>query len=255
MAFESALENAFAIVRTADPEVDSTRVARAIAEPLGIAVADLVQTLGQQPGILAEELDEALARRCVALLAQAGVEARAVPQASIVELPEVVTLRSGRPDDSVFFYVGSRRKGVVKWPDVLWVDLVSVQELSTEKFDDVEIGAGGEGTTIERFKNHRLVTKYRMFIDMVSQEPWFLLRIPQEPFEFAATGLPNFSSRRENLIALAAVIASRASRACLGTGLKWIDSDAPRREHRVASQAKYDGCLRWELTRLFLQRA
>jgi hypothetical protein len=239
-------------VRTADSDVDATQVARAIAEPLGVAVADFLKTLSQRSGILAEGLEEALAGRCVALLTEAGIEAKAVPQSAIVELPEAVTLRSGRPDEDVFFYVASQRKGVVKWSGVLWVDLVSVQELAKEQFDDFAVSGAGEEVTIRRFKNRRLVTKYRLFIDVVSHEPWLLLRIPQEPFEFAATGLPNFPSRRENLISLAAAIAARASRARFGPGLKWMESDAPPRERRVASQAIYDGCLRWQLTRLFI---
>jgi hypothetical protein len=132
MTSESDLQNAFAIVRTTDADVDATRVARAIAEPLGVAVADLVQSLGQRSGILAEGLAEAVATRCAALLTEAGIEAKAVQQSAIVKLPETVPLRSARPDDSVFFYMGSQRKGVVKWPDVLWVDLVCVQELAKE---------------------------------------------------------------------------------------------------------------------------
>jgi hypothetical protein len=97
------------------------------------------------------------------------------------------------------------------------------------------------------------VTAYQLFIDVVSRDSWLLLRIPQKPFDFAATGLPTFSSRRENLIALAAEIASRAIRARLGPGLKWIESNTPPREQRVASQAVYAGFLRWQLARLFLQ--
>ena len=103
----------FAIVRTDDSALDATRVARLIAGTLEIAVADFadfVQSLSQRHGILVENLAEPVASRCVALLIEAGVEARAVPQSAIVEPPEFIMLRSGRPDDNVFFYVGASGK-------------------------------------------------------------------------------------------------------------------------------------------------
>src|SRR5262249_48365418 len=117
---------------------------------------------------------------------------------------------------------------------------------------DIEFG-DAEGISIQPVRRHRLASKNRLFIDIVNSDPWLLLRVPQEPFEFAATGLPNFASRRENLAALAAALPSRASGAPLGPGMKWIESNAPPSEQRVASQAVYNGFLRWQLTQLFLQ--
>jgi hypothetical protein len=138
----------------------------------------------------------------------------------------------------------------------LWIDLVSVQELSREECDDLDfVGGGGDldAPRVRRVKSSRLVTKYPLFVDLVISEPWLLLRIPQEGFEFAATGLPTFKTRRENLIALAATIASRAITANLGPGMKWVESDGPRREHRLQSRAIYEGFLRWQLTCLKLR--
>ena len=87
---------------------------------------------------------------------------------------------------------------------------------------------------------------------MVTYEPWLLLRISDERFEFTTTGLPTFAARRDNLIALSAAIAERATKGHLGPGMKWLDSGGPRHPHRVASHAIYSGFLRWQLTRLFL---
>jgi len=261
MAGEHVRET-FAIVRTDESDLDVTQVARLIAEPLGIAVVDRVQGLAQRFGILAENLPEPIANRCIALLAEASIPVRMVPQSAIVELPEVVTLRSGRPDNDVFFYVGSQRKGAVKWTDLLWIDLVTVPETLTQEFDDWDLrgtvgasmmgGAPALWPKVRHFKNRRSVTKYPLFVDVVISEPWLLLRIPQERFEFAATGLPTFPTRRENLMALSATIASHATKARLGPGLKWIESGSPPREHRLGSQASYCGFLRWQLTRLAL---
>jgi hypothetical protein len=242
----------FAVVRTDDSAVDGPRIARLIAGTLEVAVADFVQALAQRHGILAENLVESVARRCVALLTDGGVEARVVPQSAIVEPPELMVLRSGRPDDRVFFYVAHERKGVVKWPDVLWLNLVAVQEVSTEEFDDLDVSGAGDGPSVRRFKNRRLVSKHPLSVDLVTYEPWLLLRIPNKHFDFSATGLPTFSAGRQNLIALAAEIALRSTKAHLGPGLKWIESNTAPHEHRVSSQSVYHGFLRWQLTRLFL---
>ena len=86
----------------------------------------------------------------------------------------------------------------------------------------------------------------------MTQEPWQLLRIGSEGFEFAATGLPTFPARRQNLIALAATIGSRVDAARCGPGLQWIGTDSAPREHRLPNQSVYQGYLRWQLTRMQL---
>jgi hypothetical protein len=239
----------FAIVRMNDSDLDVPAVARLIAEPLELSLVDLIQVLPQRSGILAENLAEHVADRCIAVLAAAGIDVRAVPQSAVIEPPEVVTLRSGRADEDVFFYMASDRKGVVKWPEMIWVDFASVQDPSVEEVEDWVISEDDEGGGSRR----RFVTKRTLFADLVTHEPWLLLRIPLERFAYAATGLPVFPDRRENLIAFAATIASRASGARLGIGLQWLGSQSPPRENRMPSHAIYHGYLRWQLTRLFLK--
>jgi hypothetical protein len=243
----------FALVRTEDSKLDVTRIARLLASELDLSVMDSLQLLSQRPGILAESLPEEIANRCAFLFAEAGVQARVVPQSAVLEVPEIVTLRSGRLDDDGFLYVvDARRNGVVKWPDVLWVDFVTIQEFQKQGYTDVEVDPGGEGEPVPLVSKHPLATKFPLFLDLVTYEPWLLLRISDERFEFTATGLPTFASRRDNLIALSAAIAERATKAQLGPGLKWLDSGSPRQPQRVASPAIYSGFLRWQLTRLFL---
>jgi hypothetical protein len=245
----------FAVLYTGESKLDIAKVGRLIAEPLDYAVADLLPALAQRSGILAEHLPEHIARQCVGLLTEAGVRVQMVPQVEIVDLPELLILRSGRPDEGVFFYVGLERKGTLPWSNLLWIDLVSVQELAKEECDELEFTPGGgelDSGRVRRVKSTRLVTKYPLFVDLVISEPWMLLRLPQDRFEFAATGVPTFPTRRENLIALAAVIASRALKAHLGPGMKWVESNSPPREHRLQSQAIYAGLLRWRLTCLAL---
>lgn len=246
------MDDTFAIVQTNDAPIDFTQVARVIAEPLDLVVAELVPTLSQRSGIFAENLMEGLAKLCAAALIHAGIHVQVVAQSAVVELPEVVTLRIARPDDNVFFWLAQERKGVVKWPDVIWVDLVSVQEAVTEEFEDWQVVNKGGGPKIQHVKSQRLVTKTPWFIDVVIYKPWLMLRIPQDGFDFTATGLPVFPTRRDNLTALSASIATKASEASLGRGLAWLENRSPPREHRVSSQTVYHGYIRWRLTRAFL---
>ena len=246
------MDDTFAIVQTDDAPFDFTQVARVIADPLDLVVAELVPVLSQRSGIFAENLPEGLAKLCAAGLRHAGINVQVIAQSAVVELPEVVMLRSGRPDDAVFFWLAQERKGVVKWADVVWVDLVSVQEAATEEFEDWRVVNKGGGPTVQHFKSQRVVTKTPWFIDVVIYEPWLTLRIPQDGFEFTATGLPVFPTRKDNLTALAATIATKATDASRGPGLAWIERRSTPREHRVASQAVYRGDLRWQLTRAFL---
>jgi hypothetical protein len=241
----------FAIVRMDDADLDVPAVARLIAEPLELSLVDLIQVLPQRSGILADNLMEHVADRCIAVLVAAGIDVRAVPQSAVVEPPEVVTLCSGRADEEVFFYVTSDRKGAVKWPEVIWVDFVSVQKPSVEEVEDWVISEDGEGEG--GGSRRRFVTKRPLFVDLVMHEPWLLLRIPVERFAYAATGLPVFPIRRQNLIAFAATIAAHASAARLGIGMQWLGTQSPPRENRMPSQAVYHGYLRWQLTRLFLK--
>lgn len=157
------MDETFAVVQTDDSPIDFTRVARVIAGPLDLVVAEFVPVLSQRSGIFAEDLPKGLANLCAAGLLHAGIEARAVPQSAIVELPELITLRSGRPDEAVFFWLAPERKGVVKWAEVVWMDLVSVQEAATEEFEDWKVVNKG-GPTIERFKDRRFTTKTTLFV-------------------------------------------------------------------------------------------
>ena len=70
-----------------DSDIEIPAVARLMAELLDLSVVDLIQVLPQRSGILAENLAEHVADRCIAVLAAAGVDVGAVPQSSVVEPP------------------------------------------------------------------------------------------------------------------------------------------------------------------------
>jgi len=249
------LDQKFAVVRTAEGRVDSHGVARLLAKPLQLAVPDLLQVLPRRSGILAENPTEQVAQECLALIVNAGIETRVVPQSSVVELPELITLGSGRPDDDGFSYGAAGQQGVVQWSDVLWVDVISIPETTKEEFDDwdVDWSGGSElgGARVRRFKNQRLATKTTIFVDLVTYQPWLLMRIPSQPFDFAGTGLPLLPVRRQNLIAIASAIGARAVDARIGPGLQALASRTTP-DLRHPSEAVYLGFLRWQLTLIFL---
>lgn len=244
--------DACAVVRMDDERVDFSVMARCLREPLEEDVVDLIPLLPGRGGIVAEGLPPHVAAQCIALLRLEGIAAESIPQSKVVDLPELLTLRSCGPADAVLFYVADEQRGVVKWPEVIWVDLVAVDEHTTEQFEDWELRGNDQGATVRRVQSQRLVMKRPIFVDVVSYDPWRRLRIPQERFDFAATGLPIFPTRRENLIALAATIGTKATSASLGPGLDWLETRTPPQEHRLQSHAIYEGYLRWQLTREFL---
>jgi hypothetical protein len=43
------------------------------------------------------------------------------------------------------YVVDARRNGIVKWPDALWVDFVTIQEFQKPGFTDVEVDPDGGG--------------------------------------------------------------------------------------------------------------
>jgi hypothetical protein len=90
-------------------------------------------------------------------------------------------------------------------------------------------------------------------MDLITYDPWLLLKIPMENFEFAASGLPILPARRQNLVALATELAARSTAARLGPGMEFLESGGPPREHRLPSEICHRGYMRWRLTRMFLE--
>ena len=240
-------DSRFAVVHRGNSAWDIPAVARLLAEPLEAMVADLVGLLCHRSGIFAEDLFEYLADRCCALLRHSGIDVQVVPQSQVVELPPVATLSFARFEEDVWLFKSPEYKGVVPWREVAWVNFVSVQEPSLETFENWEL-SGDEGVTVRRFKDRRFVTKANVFVELVTRTPWLQMRIPSTGFPFADSGLSVFPKSRDNLLALAATLAERATCGRRGPGLNWFRSDAPRHEQRFQSRAIHEGFLRWQLT-------
>jgi hypothetical protein len=258
---QSESTEAFAVVQMDDSEIDWRDLARKLAKILEVEVADLVHLMPQRSGIFAEKLAKSVAQHCVALAASEGISARFVPQSAVQELPTMIALRSCRLQDDGFACHAAGQEGFIKWPDVLWIDFVSIpaqrkEKPAAEPQAVLNRRTTAEGTPLPEFPSARSSATDRVVsVDLLSYEPWLLIRIPLENFDYATTGLPILPARRQNLVALASELSSRAAGARRGPGLDFLESGGPPKEHRLPNETCYWGYLRWQLTRLFLETA
>jgi len=250
------MADTYAVLLNDDEPLDLRVAAEAMAEVLGFATADVLQLLGLRSGILIEGLDHERARICAGSLQHEGISVRVVPDAKVVELPELLTLTAARVLDEGLEFLGDGKHGVASWNELVWIDLVHVHNVAQEKFDDWKVvKSGGGRMNVNRYTNQRAVSRWPPHVDIVSYEPWLLLRIPQDGFQFATTGLKVHENRKQNLNALCIAVASRAPDISLGPGMQWFRDGSPPRENRVPGDAVYRNSLRWRLTNLFLETA
>lgn len=245
-----------AVLLTGDELPDLPVAAAAMAEVLGFTTADVLQLLGLRSGLLIEGLALDRARVCASALQHAGVPVRVVPDAKVVELPELLTLKAARVLDEGLEYLAPQTHGVAPWNELIWIDLVHVHHVEQETFEDWKVvKSGGGGMDVKRFKSNRSVSRWPPHIDVVSYDPWLLLRIPLDGFQFATTGLTLHENRKQNLYAMCIAIASRAPDITLGPGMRWFREGSPPMENRVPGDVVYRNSLRWRLTKLFLEPA
>jgi hypothetical protein len=249
------IDHTFAVVQSDDAELDQVAVARWLSDPLDCPVADLVRLLSTRSGIFAEGLDERVAQQCARELRINGVAAQVVANETLVDPPEPTALRSAVLDEAALQYMtqpqrGAGVAGLVRWPDVLWINCVSIQQVSTEEVEDWEINREGERARVQRFKTRRMKTTRPLQIDLVTREPWAWWQIHEDKFEFATTGLTVQPNRRLNMFTVAIGLSLRAPGAVQGPGLSWLAERTPPCEQRLPNAALHVSQLRWHLTRL-----
>jgi hypothetical protein len=246
------MQPTFALIRADSHEFDFVTAAGLLAESLAIVRADVLQQISNRGGILWEGLSEHQARVCETRLRTAGLSVRAIAELSLVELPEVLTIRAGRILEDCFQFQTLKDSGSIPWQEFVWINLAHVQRLDKETFDDWDVvGDSESGARVVRNKSKRLATRWQVRFDLVSYEPWLLLRIPCESFQFGATGLTVHPNRRQNVLALAVALAARAEEAVLGPGLTWCDEHRPPDDLRIANERLYEEFVRWQLTLAF----
>jgi hypothetical protein len=242
----------YAVLRQTEDEFDPLIAAGLLAPILGHPRADLQQELLRRPGILAEQLKCETAYQAAAVLCDHGIPAQAVENDVLVDPPPLLELRGGCVLEEGIGFETIREKGFVPWQEVVFFDVAEVQTRRTDKETKWEPSFDDEGErSRERVTYTKLVTGWQGFLDVVSYEPWFLLRVKRGEFKFAATGLPVHATSDKNLSALAVVIRTRCPAATAGRGFELMFDGDPQTQQRVNTMAVYDNLLRWRLTRLF----
>ncbi|MHC4878010.1 MAG: hypothetical protein ACYTGL_16265 [Planctomycetota bacterium] len=233
-----------------DAAFDSRLAAETIASAVDLVVAEVQQWLAISPGFMTGKLSEYDADRVAAALNYRGVPAIVIPIAEVIELPDVIEVVRGQVLDDGFAAISRRETTVVKWGDILWMELPEVQSARTVEQEDMVFSDDEDGGT-EVVKVRRHVTEWHVHLDLVCYDPWCLLRIRPDQFAFAATGLKVHPSRHQNLNALCIALATRATHATFGPGMKWFENAAPMEPVRVPDMQTYQKRLSWNLTRLF----
>lgn len=232
-----------------------------LAAATGTPHADCIQLLVKSGGFAVERANGRFAEHLVERLRTGGVEAIVVPQAEVVDPPAALEVRQGRVEATGFVYQSGIEELRVAWDSCLWIDLIElverrvVPQIRYEPFGD---------RNVEQQENPlpKIEEERPLAIEILAAGPLRRLRIRNDRFAFAATGLKMHTNKRQNAIALAIAIGSRASDvgpgiadtgerfAELGPGMAWLRTGAPPRPERFDDPERYERTLRARLTRM-----
>lgn len=243
-----------AVLLLSDEREALQAAAPALAAATGTPHADCIQLLVKSGGFAVERADRRFAEHLVERLKAGGVEAVVVPQAEVVDPPAALEVRQGRIGAMGFVYQSGIEELLAEWDSCVWIDLIElverrvVPQIRYEPFGD---------RNVEQQENPlpKIEEERPLAIEILAAGPLRRLRIRNDRFAFAATGLKLHTNKRQNAIALAIAIGSRASDvgpgiAELGPGMQWLRTGAPPRPERFDDPERYERSLRARLTRM-----
>ncbi|HEV7279983.1 MAG TPA: hypothetical protein VGN57_07185 [Pirellulaceae bacterium] len=247
-----------AVLLANDERATLQKASPILAAATGEPNADALQRLVKNGGFALEGADRRLAEHLVQRLRAGGVEAFVVRQAEVIDPPAALEVRHGRIEARGFVYRSGIEELLILWESCVWIDLIELVERRVEPqvhypYGDREFGQ--DENPLPRIEEDRPLA-----LEILAVGPLRRLRIRNDRFAFAATGLKMHTNKRQNAIALAIAIGSRASDegpghagrgiAELGPGMEWLRTGAPPRPERFDDPERYERSLRARLTRL-----
>lgn len=257
-------DESFAVLLASDKREALQKAAQMLAAATGEPHADSLQRLVKSGGFAVERADRRFAEHLVEELRAGGVGAFVVRQAEVVDPPAALEVRQGRIEATGFVYRSGIEELLVTWGSCVWIDLIElverriVHEIRYDPFGDRHMEE--QENPLPKIEEERPLA-----LEIVAAGPLRRLRIRNDRFAFAATGLKMHSNKRQNAIALAIAVGSRASDAGLqdsgpgdaaagvaelGPGLEWLRNGTPPRPERFDDPERYERSLRARLTRL-----
>jgi hypothetical protein len=231
-----------------------------LAAATGVPNADAMQRLVKNGGFAVERADRRFAEHLVERLRKGGVEAVVVSQSEIVEPPAALEVRQGRIGPTGFVYQSGIEELLAEWDSCVWIDLIELVERRV--VPQIEYPYGDREFGPDENPLPKIEEERPLAIEILAAGPLRRLRIRNDRFAFAATGLKLHTNKRQNAIALAIAIGSRASDvgpgiaeqgaklAELGPGMQWLRTGAPPKPERFDDPERYERTLRARLTRM-----
>lgn len=241
---------AYALIVVSDQRLEPLVVVDALDSVLEAGRADLLRTVAEKWGILADDITEAEAIACQRRLHALGLKTVVRPATELVDPPEPQFASAARVDPLGFAWKARGDLVLTEWNEVAYVDLLQIDESKHVLYEDSEAQDEGRSKTVRR---PGIVTKPGFVLVIgtttpVTHTPVTQIRIRSDKFSFESTGLKLEPSGLANLKRLAHEVARHAPTALVGNSVPRTP-DAPSKPEVCRTERIATARIRWKLTR------
>ena len=243
------MTQSYAILREADCQLDQAQAAQILAPLLGMARAEVQQTLHDRPGMLAWDLPPEIARDAAKGLILAGMPCRTVREDHLIAVPDAPrnTVRSATFEKEHFVFRSAEWEGHVPWANIRLLDIVQEVNAATELVNDVPSHLGSDPRS-NRHKVRRTKFDVSVFLEIVCANPVLRMRIDRSLFNYKSTGLKMHTNREMNFRALCIALNMRCPDALMGPGFHWIANGNNSHHASGNTRKKFENFATWLLT-------
>jgi hypothetical protein len=241
---------AYSLIVVSGQRLEPLVVVDALDSVLEAGRADLLRTVAEKWGILADDITEAEAMTCQRRLHAPCLESVVRPANQIVDPPEPQSASAARVDPLGFAWKARGDLVLTEWNEVAYVDLLQIDESKHVLYEDSEAHDEGRSKTVRR---PGIVTKPGFVLVIgtttpTTHTPVTQIRIRSDKFSFESTGLKLEPSGLANLKRLAYEVARHAPTALVGTSVPRTP-DAPSKPEVCRTERIATARIRWKLTR------
>jgi hypothetical protein len=141
---------AYALIVVSDQRPEPLVVVDALDSVLEAGRADLLRTVAERWGILAEDITEAEAITCQRRLHALGLNTVVRPATELVDPPEPQFASAARVDPLGFAWKARGDLVLTEWNEVAYVDLLQIDESKHVLYEDSEAQDEGRSKTVRR---------------------------------------------------------------------------------------------------------
>ncbi len=240
------MPDTYAILREADCRLDLDRASAIMGASLGIVKAEMLQTLHDRPGLLAENVPYDAARETAKALISAGMPCCVVHEDHLVVVPDMPrsTIRSMAFEQTQLVFRSTEWEGYVPWENIRLLDIVQDVQEKVEIIAVTESDGESHRKKTER-KAHFDVS---VFLEIVCSNPVLRMRIDRNLFRYKSTGLKMHTNREMNFRALCIALHMRSPNALIGPGFAWLSKGNNTHHQNGHTLKKFENFATWLLT-------